>query len=414
MMPLEKKILNQLLDTYERSKLSRGENKVAVHISYAFQKKNIPEYFDESSMVYEEIHAMLRQLEARGFLTIEWKNNKVNHIVRKVILCEDSISEVYQYMKRIPKMDAEETALKLLETLEKPDLAQASASFVHRMAERIREGKTVKEYLDITNPEEIKELVNALNQTERNGEECFLREFSIRLFHDSKRFEQLSSKICRIIREEISEYESLENDALLSEYQIYRTPSYVYLKGDVRLEMNGQQIRVNAFPEGFGFALNNQNLGEIRMMGGEGMAAAEIESVYTIENLTTFFRFHQKNSLILYLGGYHNHVRRAFLKKIYETFPNAGYYHFGDIDAGGFQIYYHLKEKTNIPFALYRMDTETLKNYEEYGKKLTENDKIRLKKLRDTKMGSEEKECADYMLAHNVKLEQECVQFYVP
>ena len=57
MMPFEKKILNSLLDSYENSRLSRGENKVKIHISFPFQKTKLPEYFNESSLAYEEIHA---------------------------------------------------------------------------------------------------------------------------------------------------------------------------------------------------------------------------------------------------------------------------------------------------------------------------------------------------------------------
>lgn len=77
MQQVEKKILNKLLDTYENSKLLRGDNKVAIHISSAFTKKNLPEYFDESSTVYEEIHAAAMQMQTKGFIEIVWKNNKV-------------------------------------------------------------------------------------------------------------------------------------------------------------------------------------------------------------------------------------------------------------------------------------------------------------------------------------------------
>ena len=67
MLPIEKRILSKMLDSYERSSLLRGNNKVAVHIFFDFNKKQIPEYFDESSVMYEDIHALLRQLEKKGF-----------------------------------------------------------------------------------------------------------------------------------------------------------------------------------------------------------------------------------------------------------------------------------------------------------------------------------------------------------
>ena len=90
-MPYETRILNALLNSYENSLLSRGENKVAVHISYAFTKKNMPAYFDESSMAYEEIHGGAEHLEELGFIKIIWKGNQKNHIIQKVLLCEEKI-----------------------------------------------------------------------------------------------------------------------------------------------------------------------------------------------------------------------------------------------------------------------------------------------------------------------------------
>lgn len=101
---------------------------------------------------------------------------------------------------------------------------------------------------------------------------------------------------------------------------------------------------------------------------------SKIKCVITIENLTTFFRCEREDGLIIYLGGYHNTVRRRLLKNIYDIFPEAEYRHFGDIDAGGFEIYRNLKRKTGMPFKTYKMDSETLRTYSKYGRPLREND----------------------------------------
>ena len=61
MHPVENKILNYLLDKYENSKLSRGENQRAIHIAFPFNKKTMPKYFDESSLEIETIHAAAGQ-----------------------------------------------------------------------------------------------------------------------------------------------------------------------------------------------------------------------------------------------------------------------------------------------------------------------------------------------------------------
>ena len=79
--------------------------------------------------------------------------------------------------------------------------------------------------------------------------------------------------------------------------------------------------------------------------------------------------------------------------------------HFGDIDAGGFYILQHLRNKTGIEFVPYCMDMKTLKENLQYTKKLTENDKKRLSALAETEFG----ETVEFMLEHNCKLEQEAM-----
>ena len=66
----EARILKGLLDSYERSLLSKGKYKVTVHIAFPFNRKNLPEYFNESSLAYEDIHSCMKSLEDRGLVTI--------------------------------------------------------------------------------------------------------------------------------------------------------------------------------------------------------------------------------------------------------------------------------------------------------------------------------------------------------
>ena len=92
MHPVENKILNDLLDKYENSKLSRGENQRAIHIAFPFNKKTMPKYFDESSLEIETIHAAAEQMEREGLVAIAWKNQKPGYIIEKLVLCEDHVA----------------------------------------------------------------------------------------------------------------------------------------------------------------------------------------------------------------------------------------------------------------------------------------------------------------------------------
>ena len=102
MARFETRILNVLLDSYEKSSLFRGDNKVAVHISFRFTKSSLPEYFDESSLSYESIHAWAHEMEERGWLKIAWKSGKEGHIIERLILDARKVPEIYQYLRRKP------------------------------------------------------------------------------------------------------------------------------------------------------------------------------------------------------------------------------------------------------------------------------------------------------------------------
>lgn len=110
-------------------------------------------------------------------------------------------------------------------------------------------------------------------------------------------------------------------------------------------------------------------------------------------------------------------TKREFLKFLYEQNPNAEYRHFGDIDAGGFYILEHLKEKTRVPFASMFMDVNTIKQYQQQSKALTVKDRKRIANLLKRLEGKIEEDSSieDYsdvlrfMLDHNCKLEQEAI-----
>ena len=372
MHPVENKILNYLLDKYENSKLSRGENQRAIHIAFPFNKKTMPKYFDESSLEIETIHAAAEQMEREGLVTIAWKNQKPGYIIEKLVLCENHVEEAYEKLGRKPKREAEAHTKQILEQFYQKTQVGVTRSF--------------------------------LSQVEQNRKECYIREFSIEHFHDSKVFETLIPKICKIFREENEELTGFENEEILAEYQIYKTPGYVYMKGNVQIYSAGKQAAdISAFPEGIAVAVGSEeDVPDI-------CPDQTIDKVFTIENLTSFYRFKQEHSLVIYLGGYHNHSRRNLLMQIYQKLPDAQYYHFGDLDAGGFYILEHLKRKTGIPFQMFQMDIETLKKYEDYAKPLTENDKKRLMQLEKMELPDKERKLITYMLQKGIKLEQECI-----
>ena len=104
-------VLGKLLDKYERSSLSRGENKRNIAIAYKLNAKDIPEYFDESRMEYENVHSQLLELENAGLITLVWKKRHEGQILEKCVLVQENAEEAYRRIHRTRKSDKEEDIL---------------------------------------------------------------------------------------------------------------------------------------------------------------------------------------------------------------------------------------------------------------------------------------------------------------
>lgn len=170
----EEKALGLLLDSYENSLLFRKENKVAAHIALPMTKNTFPQYFDESSPAFEEIHAELKELERLGL--------------------------IQDYL-----------------------------------AKRILENKTVKEFVELGDTNKTRQFLNTVTAIEKNERSCYIREFSIEQFSDSKELEGMAGTLGKIFRRFGQGYEEMDVWKILSEYNIYHTPNYVYVKGSGRL-----------------------------------------------------------------------------------------------------------------------------------------------------------------------------------
>ena len=404
-MRYEERILQTLLDSYERSRLSRGENEVAVHIAFPITPKTMPIYFDENSLAYEEIHGTAGHLEEMGYTCSVWKGGKKNHILQKIVLCDEKVDEIYRHLGRVPEKQMQQAQLAVLQELKTECSTPVARNFICWLMKRLEQGKTVKEYLNLDDTEGSRRLIRAIHKIETNQKEIYIREFSVQCYGDSKELEKKSGLIGKIFRRFSDDMEDMDNDVILAEYGIYRTPNYVYVKGSGRLRIGTPEaydIDLRSLRQGIG--LSGEDLD-----GLEWKVDVSVKRIITIENLTTFFRWEEPDSVLIYLGGYHNAVRRKFLQKLYQVFPEAEYFHFGDIDVGGFEIYEDLCRRTGIPFTTYKMGISELEQYEQYTRELTENDRKRMDSLLNNEAYENVWPILRYMKEHGKKLEQESI-----
>lgn len=387
---IELNVLNKLLDLYEKSKTFLGENKN--HQTFKITvSKLFPKYDDDSEYeLYKEINQNLDTLKKKGFITTKAeKSGKI----RSVSLEENVIEQVYEYIRRTPKADRNNQLTELWDNYNAlpDDLFSPLLEYIREQKIRISTNKAVQffegSFVD------YEDLLNAVKAVLSNQNEIFIRELSVKLFNNSKRLEAIENTV-RSLLYKYGEYD--DKDTVLEEHNIIKTPTYVMVKGKGILHC-GETIDLSKIKGDIGLSTQTlKDLSEVELNG---------TNVITIENLTNFHKYHSDNELVIYLGGFHNSIKRDFIRLVAKCNPEAVFKHFGDIDAGGFYILEHLKRKTGLNFIPYNMDIYTLENNKDHWIKLTENDKNRLSIIAEK--ANVYKETIDYMLKNNCKLEQE-------
>lgn len=391
-MSLEVEILTALLNAYERSKVSKGQNKVHKDIKLDIAHSVFDKHRNNDN---GELDIAVQRIERAEFAKASYtRNGQLQCLVLN--LDDESIEKLYKYLKRANPKDLIARYKELFQT--KLNSCQIVRDFSIRMLELLDEKKlsTVQQYVPTENDlSDICKAIEAMSLLEEDVQE---RIFCAKLFSDSKRFNDLRGKISKIIREFSDEPFDEEEDVIAS-MGVIKNTAYAFIKGDLTIKLNNQVINLGDY--GQPLALSDTAIKSIDVL------QVSATSLYTIENLTSFDVFNKKDTVVIYLGGFHNAVKRELIKKIYNVVPQIECFHYGDIDAGGFYILNHLRNKTKIRFKPYMMSIHELEKFKENCKSLTANDKLRLTKMNHDPDFIEFKAIISYMLLHNLKLEQE-------
>lgn len=346
------------------------------------------------------INEAVSALTDMGFITADYL--KFSDDIEKIYLSEEKLDAIYEYLK-------EEYSVIPQSTISKR---------VHEIVEKyICTGEIVNKYCEsilvqmenprcILVPEQIEANLKMFSFLEKNKEHLYVREASVLVYGDSKWFENNNyEEVCTFLRTAtgISRGEGERNDAVLSFYYVTPAEQEIFIKGNWTIEWEQYALDTSKFQGGVAIASGDvQSIKNI---------SVNTESVMTIENKTSFQRLRDGNFAMMYLGGFANRYQIEFLKKVILDNPNVRYYHFGDIDVGGFLIHKHLCRETAKKFELYCMGIQQLCDihYSNCLRELTDNDMSRLGSL----MEEPYYDVLKYMQEHNVKLEQEIVSYYL-
>lgn len=396
-MDYKKVILNKLINIYERREVYNKEITEVRAISFDIAKE-FKEYTDRyNHYSYKNINTAIEFLENNGYITFVESDigqyKKVNLVITKV-------EDVYKYLEKESIPNKSKKQLYILQKYEHISY-DIIKNIISEFKKLVLKNKKIP--YDIKyDSKRLNEILNVLVAIVNIKQETYIRNFSTALFKDSKMFQKEYKSVIESILFDFTD-EILEKEKILEYYNLYENPTYVLIKGDIKIEFENSVIYVKEIKNGI--ALSNNSLNDIKNIN------IFSDAVITVENLTTYHDSDENNSVYIYLGGFHNNSKEKLLRNIYKYNPNCNYYHKGDIDVYGFLILDNLIKKTGIPFLPLEMDIKTLDRFYNSGmyKELSEKDK---KMIIETKCNQLIKysDVLDYMIEHNCKVEQESIK----
>lgn len=386
-----KEILEYFIKRYEKSAYGNGLSSTPRRITFDLNKE-YPDY--GGSRFYElteEIEKVACQLYEEGL--VEFLDDSIYGKRKlKFVNNEKNIEKIYHELQRKSLKEKKEKYLLYLEKYDDSFLTE----FYNVIKKKVQNNKGLSPYLKTNDVADLENVMKILQGMKNQEEEISFRKFSEKVLGDTKKLEKYKNKIYHIIKDFYDD--SIENvDDAFELFYIRKNPAYVYLKGNAIFQINNQVIDLNEMNHYF--VLPSSCIKDLKIK------RMNAKQVMTIENLTSFHDVSLKDTFFIFTNGFHNHAIEAFLKCLYDFLgEKVLYFHFGDIDTGGFHIYESLIKKTQLPFQTYKMNVDMLKKYKAYTKPLTENDRKRLLLIEES-----HQEVIDYMLKHNVKLEQEII-----
>lgn len=393
-MDYEKKLIQESIRIYERRRYFVGDQNarqraIIINVNDLFPKYKDNHDHDE----YRKVNVAIEQLVRDGVLAAEPNQRGYYQTVRFRV---EVAPQCYQFLKRKSVPDICQRLIDVIDGYDSPG-QEILHTFCQAQKQLLKEYKKLPYGIDYE-AEKLEGILKALRAIERLQKETYIRNFSTAVYQDSKKFTFFRKSIQTILYDYSEQV--VEKDMILERFHLVDNPTYAMFKGDARLLGSGFSVELGKLPGGI--ALPSMALNEVAEIQLNG------NMVITVENLTTYHDTETTEGMIVYLGGFHNEVRRNFLQAVYQQNTQAAYFHKGDIDVYGFLILENLKEKTGIPFRPLEMDVETLRKYYEMGycKKLTENDR---KMIHSEKLAAY-CDVLVFMEEHDCKMEQESVK----
>jgi hypothetical protein len=384
-------------------------------IKISLRELNLPGYFSQIDPNPRQIaNGQLQALQDAGLLRLFWQPGEEGHLIEGVAMPPESAAAIFGLLKRTPDSDRRARLADLIrgERFRFPGGWRRRA--LQRTLQQLKNQKSPAPF-NLADVQFNQDLLAALAALDEIEAETPYRVFSVRLFNDSKRIDDLKNALVRLARIGQPEWRQLEGAEVLRELNLVANPGYLYLSGPWQLvDELGQVVSLSEFSPSVGVsAAQAARLQQVR--------AIHVSQVICIENATAFYELlrDQKSQIqntrspiaALCLWGNPSPACRHLLGCLLHTLPeDVPLRVWADLDYGGFNILAQLREQISPRFEPYLMNVDTLEAHARWARPLTRTDERNLKRIGLHPALSDMEPVIQHMLRRGLKLEQEAVR----
>jgi len=408
---VQTRILNALLDKYERSIFFRDEKQPTRRIMLNFYndgKSDFPYYDIEQSERRISVNRAVGNLTDKNILSFDWMKGERGHIIGKVWLNVDNLSLAYQVAGRKPKSDIIEKICAELANVQCHIKSPWAREFLQDMYDAITRKRSLISAIPADDKERglLLQTISAIDKLD--GAEYMERVFSLRTFGDSKKFEQsVKSRLLSILRKYLDNDDDTTDEDILGQIGIGKYPEQFEFCGKISISFSSGLVDFSCLPSG-GTVFSSD------LHSGRLVIDASIESIITIENRANYIEYIRKvkkeTELIIYHGGQYSPRKRIFLQAVAKARPkDCIWYHWSDIDYGGFIMLSRLRQEIMPDIISYRMNSIELERYHNFTATIKTPYTEKLKRLKARPELSDCYDCIDYIIKNMVRLEQEAM-----
>jgi hypothetical protein len=366
---------------------------------------DLPGYFSQTDPEPRLVaNQQLQELANHNLVSLSWLPGETGHLLEAVTLKpEDAL---YPLLRREPLANH----LTRLETLLLSEQFRFPANdwrfrIVRRILEQVRAGKSPSP-LSLTDMSWNQDLLSILVALPNLEVETPYRVFSVHIFNDSKRFEELKPALVRLARFAYPPWKRLPGDELLRELNLVANPSYIHFSGNWQLTIDsGEILALGGFIPSVGFSA--------AQTASVQSVAVQAEAVLCIENLTTFHEFARQQrpnspayAMVCIMGNPSPSIRRL-LRLVPDQTP---IFLWADMDYGGFFILSQLRQLVHPCIHTRFMDVPTFDAHAHLSRPLTQSDERNLKKLTSRPELQDVRPVIGHLLERGLKLEQEAIR----